>query len=214
MSERPKVIFLDAVGTLFGVRDSVGVVYGAIARQFGVDADEHALNSAFYHSFRTASPMAFPGTPIDEIPTREFEWWWAIAYKTFEQVGVLSQFSQFDDFFAALYRHFETADPWFVYPDVLPALEYWRKQGISLAVVSNFDSRIHSVLPALGLSAYFDSVTISTEVGAAKPDPRVFETALKKHGCLATEAWHIGDSRREDCDGAKNLGIRAIWLKR
>jgi putative hydrolase of the HAD superfamily len=214
MNKRPKVIFLDAVGTLFGVRDSVGAAYGAIARQFGVDVDEHALNTAFFQSFRAASPLAFPGATVDEIRTREYEWWRAIAHQTFDQVGALSQFSEFDGFFSALYRYFATADPWFVYPDVMPMLEQWRSQSIPLAVVSNFDSRIYSVLPALGLAPYLDSVTISTEVGAAKPDPRVFETALKKHDCLPTEAWHIGDSRREDYEGAKALGLRAIWLKR
>jgi putative hydrolase of the HAD superfamily len=42
----------------------------------------------------------------------------------------------------------------------------------------------------------------------------VFQAALEKHGCLPQQAWHIGDSWKEDYQGAIAVGIRAIWLKR
>lgn len=212
--EVPRVIFLDAVGTLFGVRGSVGEIYGTIAQWFGVDADAVALNQAFFRSFKAAPIMAFPGVEAAEILRREYEWWQTIAYQTFQQVGVVDQFSDFSHFFAALYEHFATADPWFVYADVQQALSYWQAQGIELGVLSNFDTRIHAVLSALDLKKFFTSVTISTEVGAAKPDAKVFQIALQKHNCAAHQSWHIGDSFREDYEGAKAAGLRAIWLKR
>jgi putative hydrolase of the HAD superfamily len=212
--ERPKVIFLDAVGTLFGVRGSVGEVYSKLAHQFGVEVDIAVLNQAFYQSFQAASPLAFPGTLPADVPEREFAWWWAIAAQTFQQAGVLNQFTDFSRFFTTLYDHFATAEPWFVYPDICPSLQHWHTQGIELGVVSNFDSRLYTVLPALGLAEFFTSVTISTEVGAAKPDPKVFAVALSKHNCPASAAWHVGDSFREDYEGAKAAGLRGIWLKR
>jgi len=210
----PKVIFLDAVGTLFGVKGTVGEVYRSIALQFGVEADAIALNQAFFQSFRTADPMAFPGVEANEIPYHEYVWWEAIAIHTFSQAGVFEQFADFPAFFAALYRHFATAAPWFVYPDIHASLTQWRAQEIELGVLSNFDSRLHTVLPALGLADFFSSVTVSTEVGAAKPDPQIFKAALKKHGCSPNQAWHIGDSQKEDYEGAKAAGLRAILLKR
>jgi putative hydrolase of the HAD superfamily len=196
---RPKVIFLDAVGTLFGIKGSVGEVYRSIAQQFGVEVDATALNKAFFQSFRNADTMAFPGVEAKEIPHHEYMWWEAIAMQTF---------------FAALYHHFAIADPWFVYPDILAALTQWRAQDIELGVLSNFDSRLHTVLPALGLAEFFSSVTVSTEVGAAKPDPQIFKAALKKHDCQPIQAWHIGDSQKEDYEGAKAAGLRAVLLKR
>ncbi|HEY9641276.1 MAG TPA: HAD-IA family hydrolase [Coleofasciculaceae cyanobacterium] len=51
-------------------------------------------------------------------------------------------------------------------------------------------------------------------MGVAKPHPQVFQAALEKHGCLPQQAWHIGDSLKEDYEGAIAAGIRAIWLKR
>ena len=211
--QRPKVIFLDAVGTLFGVKGSVGEVYGEIAEQFGVKVSAEPLNRAFIQSFKAAPPPIFPGTELEKIPECEFEWWQLVVLRTFQQLGILNQFPDFSAFFAKLYTHFATAEPWFVYPDVRPALEHWQQLGIELGVVSNFDSRLYAVLQALDL-AHFTSVTISTEVSAAKPDPQIFAAALEKHDCPAKAAWHIGDSVKEDYQGAKAAGLRAIWLKR
>ncbi|UNU26588.1 HAD-IA family hydrolase [Microcoleus vaginatus] len=209
-----KVIFLDAAGTLFDVRGSVGEVYGKFARSWGVTVSNEDLNTAFFQSFASASPMAFPGTELAKIPQLEFEWWQAVAAKAFQIAGVFHQFSDFPKFFAELYAHFATAEPWFVYPDVLPALNKWQQQGIELAVVSNFDSRLYAVLKALNLAEYFTSVTISTEVGAAKPDSQIFTAALQKHNCIAENVLHIGDSFKADYCGAKNAGLNAIWLNR
>lgn len=211
--KKPKVIFLDAVGTLFGVRGSVGEVYSAIAREFGVDVPADALNLAFYQSFKEAGLPVFDASPED-IPGCEHEWWEAIAFFTFERVDASQQFSDFPAFFDKLYAHFATSEPWILYPDVRSSLEKWRSLGITLGIISNFDTRIYSVLKALELEDFFTSVTISSEAIAAKPDPKIFSKALEKHNCAPQEAWHIGDSLKEDYQGAKAAGLRGILIKR
>ncbi|MBD1860750.1 MULTISPECIES: HAD-IA family hydrolase [Trichocoleus] len=212
--ERPRVIFLDAVGTLFGIQGSVGAIYSQLARQFGVEVSEADLNLAFGQSFRRSEPAAFPNVEPSEIPVLEFEWWQAIAQETFAQAGVLQQFSDFATFFKELYAYFETPSPWFVYPEVPLILEEWRSQEIELGILSNFDSRLYSVLGALGLAKFFTSITISTEVGAAKPSPAIFAAGLEKHHCDAIAAWHIGDSYQEDYEAAQAVGLQGIWLNR
>lgn len=96
--QRPKVIFLDAVGTLFGVKGSVGKVYSEMAQRFGVEVSDSALDQAFLQSFPAAPPPIFPGTAADDIPECEFEWWHIVALRTFQQAGVLDQFSDFSAF--------------------------------------------------------------------------------------------------------------------
>lgn len=212
--QRPKVIFLDAVGTLFGVKGSVGQVYSKLAQQFGVDVSATALNHAFVKSFKASLPPIFPGTEPAKIAECEFKWWQVIALQTFQQAGVLNQFSDFPAFFTQLYTHFATAEPWVIYPDVRPALEHWQQLGIELGILSNFDSRLYLVLQALELKQFFSSITICTEVSAAKPDAQIFNIALKKHNCPAKLAWHIGDSLKEDCQGANAAGLKGILIKR
>lgn len=211
---KPKVIFLDAVGTIFGVKGSVGEVYSTIAKDFGVEVSASVVNQAFYQSFKATKPPAFPGADLGDIPNLEFQWWEGLARSTFELAGVLEQFSNFRVFFTQLYSHFAGQEPWYIYPDVLPALESWQAKGIELGVISNFDTRLHTVLEVLQLRQFFSSVTISSTVGAAKPHRQIFFTALEKHNCNPEEAWHIGDSLKEDYYAAKAVGIRPFLVER
>ncbi|WP_009633647.1 HAD-IA family hydrolase [Synechocystis sp. PCC 7509] len=212
--KQPKVIFLDAVGTLFGVKGSVGKAYAEIAGQFGVEVSDEALNTAFIKSFVAAPPPIFPGVQIDDIPNYEFEWWQGVALETFQQVGAVNQFKDFSKFFEQLYDHFSTAKPWLLYEDVIPTLERWQKRKIELGIISNFDSRLYLVLESLHLIDFFTSITISTEVSTAKPSQKIFTDSLDKHDCQAKDAWHIGDSFQEDYQGASAAGLKAILIKR
>ncbi|NJK28366.1 MAG: HAD family hydrolase [Coleofasciculaceae cyanobacterium SM2_3_26] len=211
---KPKVIFLDAVGTLFGIRGSVGELYGNIARQFGVEVSTPVLNHAFVKSFQATPPLAFPDAAPDRIQALEYEWWNEVAQQTFQRAGVLEQFKSFRRFFTHLYDYFATAEPWIVYEDTAEFLEELQKMDVDLGVLSNFDSRIYQVLETLKLADFFQTVTISSEVGAAKPDPKIFAAALAKHRCEPSQAWHVGDSFREDYEGARAAGLRGIWLRR
>ncbi|MGI0493478.1 HAD-IA family hydrolase [Alkalinema pantanalense CENA528] len=212
--ETPKVIFFDAVGTLFGIRGSVGASYAKIALRHGVEVPAQTLDVEFFSAFKQAGSPAFPNVSLSEISVMEYDWWKQLVRATFDGAGVLPQFEDFDRFFAELFTYFATAEPWELYPDTLVTLRQMYDRGIPLGILSNFDSRIYAVLRLLNLAQYFQSVTISTEAGAAKPDSRIFQIALQKHGCRPEEAWHVGDSLEEDYRAAKAVGLRGIWLSR
>ncbi len=211
---RPQIIFFDAVGTLFGVRGSVGQIYGQFAQAAGLDIDAQDLDRAFIQSFKAAPRAAFSGASSKDLATLEYQWWQAIAHQSFSKVGAASELSDFDKFFRPLFDYFAQADPWVVYPEVSQGLSQLKALGIELAIISNFDSRLHAVLEALELSQWFTSVTISTHVGSAKPEPSIFESALAKHGYSPQDAWHVGDSWSEDYEGAIAAGLKGIWLNR
>jgi putative hydrolase of the HAD superfamily len=210
----PQIILLDAVGTLFGVRDSVGKIYSEVASKYGVNCQPGSIDKYFYSAFKNSHPCIFPGVSTTDIPQQEYLWWREINRQTFTAAGVWEQFEDFDTFFAELYRYFTTRSAWYIYPDVIPALTHWQKLGIQLGVLSNFDSRLYTVLKVLELDRYFSTVTISTEVNAAKPQPEIFAAALSKYQCLPQYVWHIGDSFEEDYLGASQFGLMAIWLDR
>jgi putative hydrolase of the HAD superfamily len=211
----PKVIFLDAMGTLFGIKSSVGEIYQEIALKYGVKGDANHINAAFINSFKTAPPLAFQSRDVDlAISQQEFIWWQKVVTETFCQAGILDNFSDFSSFFAELYMHFSTEKPWYIYPDVIPRLQNWQQQGIQLGVISNFDSRLNQVLKVLNLSNFFTTITISSLAGFAKPDSNIFKIALAKHNFTAQQAWHIGDSFVADYQGAKKVGIQSFWLNR
>jgi len=64
------------------------------------------------------------------------------------------------------------------------------------------------------LAPYFVAIIISAEVGFGKPDPRIFAIALDAIGAEADSAVMIGDSVPRDVAGARNAGLRSIWIDR
>jgi putative hydrolase of the HAD superfamily len=100
------------------------------------------------------------------------------------------------------------------FADAAPALEQLRARGMRLVVVSNWDWSLTDVLGGAGMLPLLDGVITSAEVGAAKPDPAIFEAGLAAAGCSAGEAVHVGDSVDHDVEGARAAGIRPLLLAR
>ena len=212
----PPVVFFDVAGTLIHVRGGVGVQYARVAARFDVVADPVALEREFPRAFRAAPPMAFPGAPAASIPHLEREVWRGIVRAVFSGAGLLPAFGPggFDAYFDAVYRHFEDPAVWDVYPDVAPALVALGALGCPLGIVSNFDSRVLGILEGLGLAPRFVSITLSSQVGAMKPDSAIFTHALARHGLQPSQAFHVGDSPVEDFGGARAAGLRAVLIDR
>jgi len=84
----------------------------------------------------------------------------------------------------------------------------------SLGLVSNFTYApvIHAGVRRLRLNPYFDAILVSQDMGWRKPHPKIFEEALKRLKRGAKQAVFVGDSPIEDMQGAKNLGIKAIFI--
>jgi putative hydrolase of the HAD superfamily len=100
------------------------------------------------------------------------------------------------------------------YPDVLPALDELRGRGLTLVIASNWDCSLPDWLARAGITELVDGVVTSAEVGAPKPDPRVFERALAIAGVMPSEALHVGDKVDNDVKGAAAAGVRAVLVQR
>ncbi len=67
-----------------------------------------------------------------------------------------------------------------------------------------------------GLADLLDVIVCSDEVGARKPDPRIFEWALEKLALEPEQVMYVGDSLEKDVQGAANLGmttVQAVWFE-
>ena len=69
---------------------------------------------------------------------------------------------------------------------------------------------LRELLSGEGILNCFDHFVFSDEIGHSKPQPIVFESALKKFNIHASELIHIGDREHNDILGPKNAGINAI----
>jgi putative hydrolase of the HAD superfamily len=100
------------------------------------------------------------------------------------------------------------------YGDVAPALARLRAQGHVLTIVSNWDFSLPEWLERTGVIDLVDHVVTSASARAAKPDPAIFEQALRVAGARAGEAVHVGDSLERDVAGARAAGVRAVLIQR
>ena len=99
-----------------------------------------------------------------------------------------------------------------LYPDTkecLRALEKKYKLGIIANQIPGADKR----LEAMGIRQYFDLIVTSAEEGVAKPDLRIFTTALARAGCTPEQAVMIGDRIDNDIVPAKQMGMKTVWIK-
>jgi HAD superfamily hydrolase (TIGR01662 family) len=101
-------------------------------------------------------------------------------------------------------------------PDVVSTLEELRRRGLRLGIVSNaayLPRLMKGQLAALGLAKYFTGVTFSSEIGLRKPHPAIYQDALAKIGAEPSRTVFVGDRVREDVQGPKSLGMRAVLTR-
>lgn len=96
------------------------------------------------------------------------------------------------------------------FDDVVPGLEALRGT-YRLGTLTNGNMRPER----LGLQKHFDFIVMSVEHGGIeKPDPRIFEIAVREARCEPHELLHVGDHIEYDVRGANDTGVRSVWLNR
>ena len=83
-----------------------------------------------------------------------------------------------------------------------------------VALISNFTHApvIHKSLRKTKINTYFNAVVISEENGWRKPSSHIFQDALNRLQVQANEAVYIGDSPIEDIKGAKQAGLKTVFV--
>ena len=205
---RWRAVSFDAAGTLIHPVRPVAELYATVAARHGVVVDAAELHDRFRAAFGSAPPLAFPSTPAAELRSREKEWWRAVVRRVFAGIP----FDDFEAYFDELFAFFAEGATWRLDPDTLPLLGALRDDGVRILVISNFDSRVRAILAALGLTTAIDRITLSSEAGAAKPDPAIFATTLAAERLAPHEVLHVGDTVREDYAGARAAGIDVVLI--
>ncbi len=109
---------------------------------------------------------------------------------------------------------FDDASSYALYPDVRPVLKTLRERGLTLGVISDWGIGLALILRHLDLVHYFDFAVISASLRMAKPNPGLFETALRRADAIPDYAVHIGDSYVLDVLGARAASITPVLLDR
>jgi putative hydrolase of the HAD superfamily len=206
-----RALFLDAAGTLIEPAEPVAAVYARHAAAHGLTLETGKIKTAFTGLFSAMSDPAWNEHPGGDAA--EQAWWRQLVGVTLcRAADTPLDAPLLDSCFRDLFAHYADPAAWRVFPEVLQVLAEARGAGLRLAVVSNFDRRLHSILA--GHDLHFDSVITSADARARKPEPAIFQAALGALDLHPVDVLHLGDSREADIEGATRAGIDARLVKR
>ena len=103
---------------------------------------------------------------------------------------------------------------WRPMPGVYETLAHLAASGLRLAILSSAgdDENVQRLIDNARLRAYFDPIVVSAAVGIRKPNPRIFDLALKPWGLTPGECAMVGDTLGADILGAQLAGLHDVWL--
>lgn len=190
-----RALLLDAGNTV------VFLDHAAIAETVGGDAD--AIRSAERGAKDTYAQFLNEGA--------SHESGWRVFMNTLlETAGMDGDLSAHVDALEEAHTKFNF---WRRVPEALVgALADARAAGWVPAIVSNSEGRLVELFDRVGLEDAFEVIVDSANVGIRKPDPRIFEIALKTLGIKADDAVYAGDIPDVDVEGARAAGIRPFLI--
>lgn len=191
---RIQAVSFDVGGTMIDPWPSVGHVYAAVAREQGLgDFDPDNLTRRFLEAWKGCENFDY---------TRDS--WKRIVDCVFGQVRMP------ESFFPSLYDRFSEAEAWHLDAEAIPTLDALAGSGIRLAIISNWDERLRTLLERLDLARRFEILIISCETGCTKPSPGIFHAAAERLSIEPGSILHVGDSWTRDVLGARAAGFRAL----
>ncbi|MGH7249239.1 MAG: HAD family hydrolase [Pseudomonadota bacterium] len=85
------------------------------------------------------------------------------------------------------------------------------KARYRIGVVSNWYGNLERIIAEAGMAKLVGAVADSARLGFRKPDPRIFQAALKSLGAAPADSAMVGDSLEKDCAPAHALGLKTVW---
>jgi putative hydrolase of the HAD superfamily len=178
--------------------------YRAFAIEHGFDVDESRFGAA------VASAGALLDGPDDEL--YDADRYVAYTRHILEQMGGAG--SSLDACAREIYAQWAACHHFDLYDDVEAVLRALVARGLRLGLISNSHRCLVSFQSHFELDGLISAAVSSAEHGYLKPHPSIFETALQLIDVPAAETLMVGDSVRQDVDGALRSGMRAVLLNR
>lgn len=209
-SDSVKAIFFDLDGTLRHSVPSGADVFTDYVIGLGLQVDREArLRSMRWEHLYWASSVDLRDDLLAHSGDTENFW---IEYSRRRLVALGASPERAVEFAPRVSKHMgEFYKPESIVPEdarrVLPQL---KQAGYILGVISNRDKPFQELLHEHGIGEFFDFCLAAGEVNTYKPEPGVFEHALRGVNISARDAVYVGDNYYADVVGARRAGIRPV----
>jgi REG-2-like HAD superfamily hydrolase len=185
-----------------------------VCHAHGLHVEEERLTDKFRkaEAFFRESMKANPRTWADEQAIATF---WTAYYTALLRPLVEAHHErQLALSVQEIIRQYSSFTRWELFPDVLPTLQALQNKGFTLGIISDWENSLAGIVRGLKLVDYFDCLTISAATRYSKPDPALYDLALRRADVIGDYAIHIGDSYIQDVLGARSVGITPILIDR
>ena len=197
-----KALYFDLDHTLWDFEQNYALAFKALFKQYdiGVELDSFLNvyipnNTAYWRLYREGK--------IDKEMLR-YKRLKTVFYQLNYKVSDALIFDMADAYIQTLPEYNN------LFPGAIFILEALKPHYALHIITNGFRDVQHFKMKTSGLLPYFKTVTDSSTVGKKKPDPEIFNHALKIGGVSSSEAVMIGDSLEADIEGALNVGMHAV----
>jgi putative hydrolase of the HAD superfamily len=213
MSERTiTAVTLDVGNTLLFCDPPPPVIYANALGERGRSVTPEEVAPVFRDVWSQMQRLTVPGRDrYSSIPGGERAWWGKFLQEVLLQLDHDADWQiLLDDLYAAF------AEPrlWQVYPEVRATMDRLADEGLRLAVISNWDGRLPEILETHDLARYFEEITVSSIEQVEKPSVEIFHRTVARLGVAAGKTMHVGDSLRDDYQGAEGAGLVPVLIDR
>jgi len=205
-----KAIFFDLDGTLRHSVPSGGDIFTEYVRTLGINVNEEDRVRALRWELLY---WANSDDLLDDLKTHDDEnekFWIQYSHRRLLALGI--SHDQSAELAPKVSAHMgEAYQPESIIPvDVRKALTELKEAGYILAVISNRGEPFHEVLVSHGISEFFHFSLAGGEVDSFKPEPAIFEHALKRVDLHPQETVYVGDNYYADVVGSRRAGLRPV----
>lgn len=204
-------LVFDLYGTLVDIHTEENPqVWEKTALYFGFYGAQYSgqeLEDAFRKALKKREAKA--GQSYECFPDIPFE---RVMEELFQEKGITENTGELGKNAAQLFR-VSSIEYIKVYPYVKEALDYFRKSGFRLWLLSNAQQIFTAYeLELLGLKDPFDGIYLSSDYGCRKPDTRFYRALIDEQKLDPSRCLMIGNDRNTDIAGAKACGMDTLYM--
>jgi HAD superfamily hydrolase (TIGR01509 family) len=207
-----RAVIFDLDGTLRHNRPSFNQACCDYAIQLGLTDGRENRQSAhrWLHYYWAQSPELM--ADLEKFGERKDDFWENHARLYLGAFGCSAE--QASEFAPALFRCMsEDYKPQDWVPEEVPeTLQALKEAGFLLAVASNRTETYQEQLENLGLTDFFEFALAAGEVNSWKPDPGIFQHAIRRLGTEPEQTLYVGDNYFADVIGASNANLRPVLI--
>ena len=200
-------VVFDAVGTLIYPQPPAAVIYAQIGQQLGSRRTVEEIGARFAAAFQREELIDRRGD-FRTSEERELLRWQRIVAAVLDDVSD----SDRQACFHKLFEHFSLPGAWRTNEDAAGTLRSLAARGLRIAIASNYDHRLRSVVTGKPELQPVSDLIISSEVGWRKPAPQFFAAVAEACNVAAVQIAFIGDDLVNDYQPAEAAGMRSVLL--